>query len=218
MRKSFYAAVIILASSLVTFAVAAQPASDKSSGKVYYRYTNEEGVKVLHHSIPPKYVPMGYEIVSLNGEVLKVVEPAPSEADAERVARERKQKQQQLRADRLLHRRYSSVLDIEAAKTRSLQELQSNISILNSNLSNVRAQIINQQEQAAAIERGGKNVSDEFLVNLATLQAEERDIQIQIKQREQEYQAASDKFDRDMKRFEIISAKKVQTSSAKPAP
>ena len=175
-----------------------------AADRVYYRYTNEEGVQVLNYMIPPEYVSKGYEVVSLNGEVLKVVEPAPSEEEAEQVALERKARLEQERRDKLLRRRYSSVNDIEAAKARGLQELRGNISILTSNLSNVRAQILAGQKQAAVIERGGRSVSETLLNNLSALQSEEQNIQAQIKHREQEYQSVSDKFDRDMQRFKEI--------------
>lgn len=187
----------VLANLLITSQVIA-------AERIYYRYTNEDGVQVLNSMIPPEYVSKGYEVVSLNGEVLKVVEPAPSEEEAEQVALERKARLEQERRDKLLRRRYSSVNDIEAAKARGLQELRGNISILNSNLSNVRAQIAAGQKQAAIIERGGRSVSDTLLNNLSTLQSEEQNILLQIKNREQEYQLVSDKFDRDMLRFKEI--------------
>ncbi len=196
-RITFLTSVTILSASATYGA--------EAPGRVYYRYINEDGVKVINATIPPEYVSKGYEVVSLNGEVIRVVEPSPTGEEAKRAAEERKLRKQQEKADKLLRRRYSSVADIEAAKTRNLQELQGNISILTSNLSNVRSQIVTQQEQAASIERSGRAVGDDLLRNLANLQAEERDIQMQIKQREREYQAASDKFDQDMKRFAEIS-------------
>lgn len=196
-RITFLTSVTILSASATYGA--------EAPGRVYYRYINEDGVKVINATIPPEYVPKGYEVVSLNGEVIRVVEPSPTGEEAKRAAEERKLRKQQEKADKLLRRRYSSVADIEAAKTRNLQELQGNISILTSNLSNVRSQIVTQQEQAASIERSGRAVGDDLLRNLANLQAEERDIQMQIKQREREYQAASDKFDQDIKRFAEIS-------------
>jgi len=193
--------LVIILGTLANLAITGQAFA---ADRVYYRYTNDEGVQVLNYMIPPEYVPKGYEVVSLNGEVLKVVEPAPSEEEAEQVALERKARLEQERRDKLLRRRYSSVNDIEAAKTRGLQELRGNISILTSNLSNVRAQILAGQKQAAVIERGGRSVSETLLNNLSALQSEEQNIQAQIKQREQEYQSVSDKFDRDMQRFKVI--------------
>lgn len=203
MNKGLIKRITFLTSVTLLSASAAYGA--EAPGRVYYRYINEDGVKVINATIPPEYVSKGYEVVSLNGEVIRVVEPSPTGEEAKRAAEERKLRKQQEKADKLLRRRYSSVADIEAAKTRNLQELQGNISILTSNLSNVRSQIVTQQEQAASIERSGRAVGDDLLRNLANLQAEERDIQMQIKQREREYQAASDKFDQDMKRFAEIS-------------
>ena len=203
MNKGLIKLISILA-GVTALSASAVYAAD-APGRVYYRYVNEDGVQVINATIPPEYVPKGYEVVSLNGEVIRVVEPSPTGEEAERAAAERKLRKQQEKADKLLRRRYSSVADIEAAKTRNLQELQGNISILTSNLINVRSQIVAQQEQAASMERSGRAVSEDLLKNLANLQAEERDIKMQIKQREREYQAASDKFDQDMKRFEVIS-------------
>ena len=197
MNKGLIKLISILA-GVTALSASAVYAAD-APGRVYYRYVNEDGVQVINATIPPEYVPKGYEVVSLNGEVIRVVEPSPTGEEAERAAAERKLRKQQEKADKLLRRRYSSVADIEAAKTRNLQELQGNISILTSNLSNVRSQIVAQQEQAASMERSGRAVSEDLLKNLANLQAEERDIKMQIKQREREYQAASDKFDQDMK-------------------
>lgn len=177
---------------------------DKTPTKVYYRYLNDQGVKVLDHSIPPKYVRNGYEVVSMSGEVLRVVEPAPSEEDAERIARERKIHADQEKEDALLRRRYSNLNDIEAIKKRSLLELQSNVDILQGNLGSTRTQIENQHARAAAAERSGRTVPPETLKLIDDLQAEERDIQLQIKHRELEYQSLSDKFDQDKRRFEEL--------------
>lgn len=194
---SLFVATLLLTSAAVH-------GDDKTPTKVYYRYYDDKGVKVLDHSIPPKYVRSGYEVLSMSGEVLRVVEPAPAEEDAERVARERKIQADQHTNDALLRRRYSNLNDIEAIKKRSLLELQSNLDILRGNLSSTRAQIENQHVRAAATERSGRTVTSETLKLIADLQAEERDIQLQIKHRELEYQSLSDRFDQDKRRFEEL--------------
>jgi hypothetical protein len=182
------------------------PASgDYAPGSVFYRYTDEQGVKVLSQSIPPEHVPNGYEVISRSGRVLKVVAPAPSGEDAARVAEERRLKEEQDRWDAELRRRYSTVADIEAAKTRNLAELQGNISILQGNLSSVYTQIEQQQAQAANLERSGREVTDTILKNLSDLAQEEQYIKAQIRQREEELQAVSDRFDRNIERFQQIN-------------
>lgn len=178
----------------------------KDLGKVFYRYVNENGVKVVAQTMPPKYVPAGYEVVSLHGEVIKVVPPAPPASEVERVAKEKKAARDQAIADMQLRRSYSTPGEIEAAKKRNLEELKGNTTILEANLVSARSQLKDQEAHAAKLERAGQKVSDELLNNINTLRGEEKDILAQIKQRQVEYQAASDKYDQDKKRFIEIMA------------
>jgi len=174
--------------------------------KVYYRYTNDEGVQVLEDRIPPKYVPKGYEVVSMYGEVLRTVPPAPSDEELEAEARERQARQEREAYEQELKRRYSTVKDIEDAKRRSLAELQGNISILESNLSSVRLQIRELESRAARLERSGQEVPESVLVNLGTLKTEVQEIQAQIRHRQEEYDEVADKFDQDIEAFAEIRA------------
>ena len=202
--RTFISASVALLLLLPTVAYTAE----ELPSRVYYRYINEQGNTVLNHSIPPQYVRRGYEVVSLSGEVLRVVEPAPSEEDAERIAREKAIITDQAEEDALLRRRYSNLNDIDAIKRRSLLELKSNIDILQGNLSSTRQQIERQETQAAALERGGRTVPPETFKLISDLQTEEKDIQLQIKHRELEYQSQSDKFDQDRHRFtELLQEK-----------
>jgi hypothetical protein len=182
--------------------------------KTYYRYVVEGGVKVLSQTIPPQYVRNGYEVVTATGEVLKVVPPAPPESEAARIAQERKNAKEQAKIDAQLRRSYSAVADIDGAKARNLAELRNNINILQANLLSVKSQLKDQETHAANIERNGQKVSDEVLKNIQTLRSEEKDVNAQIKQREIEFQAASDKFDQDKKRFIEITKPKSSSTGA----
>ncbi|WP_341938155.1 hypothetical protein [Marinimicrobium sp. C2-29] len=176
--------------------------------KVYYRYTNEEGVKVLEDRIPPKYVPRGYEVVSLTGEVIKTVPPAPSDEEAEELKKERQARAERERYNDELKRRYSTVKDIRDAKRRNLAELQGNISILKGNLSNVRSQIRDLESRAARLERSGQEVPESVLQNMATLKTETMEIKAQIDVRKRQYDEVSDQFDRDIERFAEIKGER----------
>ena len=161
----------------------------------------------MDSSIPPEYVSKGYEIISRTGKVIKVVAPAPKAADAERVMRERQEQEARKQADIQLRRSYSNVADIDSAKQRNLQSLRGNIAILQANLSGVKTKLQAAQTQAAAIERSGRTLTDDVLKNIASLEQEEKDIVVQIKQREIEYESVSSKFDQDRARFiEITKA------------
>lgn len=184
-------------------------ASDsKITNKFFYRYTNEQGTKVVGQTIPPQYVRAGYEVVTINGAVIKVVPASPSDADAERFAKERKAAKERALADVHLRRSYSGVGDIEAAKIRNLQELRNNIDILQANLFGVKSQLKNQEAQAAMQERNGQKISEDLLNNIATLHSEEKEVASQIQQRELEFKTADNKFEEDKKRFLEITKPK----------
>lgn len=180
-------------------------AADLPTGKVVYRYKNKEGITVLDSSIPPQYVNNGYEILSLSGKVLKVVAPVVQGAEGARLQREKAQREERERADIQLRRSYSNVADIDAAKTRNLESLRGNISILQANLTSAQTRLQGYQSQAAAIERGGRQLPEDLLKNINSLVQEEKDIQLQIQQREAEYKEVAKKFDEDRARFIEIS-------------
>jgi hypothetical protein len=190
------------------FMVASANTQAQTDKKVFYRYTTNDGHKVVSQTIPPQYIRNGYELLTIRGETLKVVPPAPAEADAERIANERKAAKEQAKKDIELRRTYSSVQDIDSAKTRNLQELQNTINILQANLSSVKTQLKTQEAHAASVERSGKTLSGDILKNISTLRTEEKELNIQIKQRETEYQHSADKYEQDKLRFIAISKPK----------
>lgn len=180
-------------------------AQNSTSSKVIYRYKNKDGVTVLDSKIPPEYVNDGYELLSLSGKVIKVIKPAVQGAEGERLYRERVLREEREREDIQLRRSYSNVADIDAAKSRNLESLRGNISILEANLASARSRLKSYQSQAAAIERAGRQLPEDLLKNINNLVQEESDIQTQIQQRQAEYKTVEQKFESDRKRFVEIT-------------
>jgi chromosome segregation ATPase len=195
--------VLITCSSLLVSGLAA--AQKETASKVIYRYKNKDGVTVMDSTIPPQYVNNGYEIMSLSGKVLKVIKPVVQGAEGERLQQEKLQREEREREDIQLRRSYSNVSDIDAAKRRNLESLRGNIGILQANLTSARSRLQTYQSQAAAIERAGRQLPEELLKNINNLVQEEKDIQVQIQQREEEYKTVEQKFDADRKRFVEIT-------------
>ncbi len=163
----------------------------------FYRYVNEHGVKVINHTLPPEYAQNGYEILSVSGQVIEVVAPAPSEGE---VARE--YAEQALREKyEVLKRRYSSLDEIERAKMRRLENINTNISILRGNIGSINIRIENLMSQAAEMERIGKQVSARVLQQLADAKAELTVAENALSIRLGEYQAVSDRFDNEVATF-----------------
>ncbi|WP_185233536.1 hypothetical protein [Teredinibacter franksiae] len=201
-----------LLSTVATALLLAAFCANALSQHVYYRYINEDGVKVLDHSIPPEYAQTGYEVLNASGQVVKVVPPAPSADEIARNAIEREIQERYAR----LKRRYSSTDDIESAKQRRLRNISTNISILNGNINTLSAQIEGITSKAADFERRGEKVPKKILDDLAAVRVELTIAEELLQIRNTEHQEVISKFDQDILAFakgeamEKISAAKIQ--------
>ncbi len=178
--------------------------SVSANGKVFYRYLNAEGVKVIDQQIPPEYVQKGYEVVTSRGEVIKIVEPAVSAEEAEKMAEKRLRDDQLAAWDAELRRRYSRVGDIDAAKERKLAQVKGSIAILDSNIRNLKKQISQQHANAANSERRGRAVPEAVLKTLEALEEELKLTEEQLEQRNEQYRHIEEKYDEDKQRFMVI--------------
>ena len=176
----------------------------ESGETLYYRYLNDKGVPVLNHSLPPEFAQKGYQVVTASGDVVREVAPALSAEETARLRTEREETERLAEWDKELRRRYSSVLDIEAAQGRKVAQVESNLAILRGNLLNLRNQIAEQQGRAAEMERLGRPVPEGLLETLAALEKEVDITEQKIEQRRQERTEIVDKFQRDIERFKVI--------------
>lgn len=170
--------------------------ADKTEVKLY-RYTNDQGVKVLGHTLPPQYAQQGYEVLSTKGQVLEVVPAALSKDQIENQAEEQK-----LREDYIsLRKRYSNVDDIERAKNRRLENINTNISIIRGNIGSLNTRIENLMMRAASLERAGKGIPQNLLSELSDLRAEKAVAQSSLENRLNDYRKTSDRFKHEILTF-----------------
>lgn len=196
-------------------AISAGSVADGNGG-VLYRYTDEEGVKVLNHTIPPEYAQQGYEILNRSGQVIRVVPPAPSDGEVAQAVAERRL----LQRFEILKRRYSNVKEIERAKKRRLDNLSTNIAILKGNISGAKTRIENIMVEAAEMERGGLEVSEQLLVQLTEAKTELSIAEAALKMRLEEQAEVSNRFDKDLTTFvagsELEKRKKEELENTLP--
>ena len=205
MRKSLMTKWLLVP-ALLLLAVAAS-----AQGRELYRYTDENGNVVVGYQIPPGYVAGGYEVLNDEGVVIRVVPPAPTEAeqlaadDRERREAEARAEEERLRKwDESLLLRYSTVADIEAARDRALRDLRIRVSILQSNKRSLKQKVENYQAQAADLERSGKTVDVARLQAIEDLQAEIRSTDRAIGEREREIEEVAGAYQQDIERFEQL--------------
>jgi hypothetical protein len=222
LHNHLYQAVLAIALGLL--ASTSFAAAGSSTQAKYYRYLNEEGVKVISVAIPPEYAQKGYEIITKNGQVLDVVAPAPTPENVAAELEKRARKRALAKEHENLIRRYSSVDDIFAARDRRLTHLNATISILRNNLVSLDKQSEDLVGKAAESERIGREVSKQILSNIEQIKAEITTSQASLKAREseqdainKEYQRAADLFTLGPKAFEARASEAQTTSDVQNA-
>lgn len=206
-RFSWRRRVLLIA---LTLCAVGSAAFSHAQGR-YYRYVNQDGVRVMSRSIPPEYAQSGYEIISATGQVISKVEPAPEPVDQERAEEERAL----LARYAILARRYSSVDDILSARDRRLAHIDANIAILRSNIDNLQNQIDELMSKAAASERAGRGVHSSIVASIDEAKAELSTTQETLRLRQLEHSEIQDKFADDVDLFnEARALKKSGTSAA----
>lgn len=182
----------------------------------FYRYINDEGVKVISHSIPPKYVPKGYEIINQSGYVIQVVPPALDPEDLKADEAQREKERALLAEYEILARRYSTESEIYAARDRRLAHLNANIAIINSNITSLKNQIDDLMSKAASYERGGRNAPNAVLDNLREVRAELASTEEMLQARVEERDELHGKFEADVTLFrrgkKLIAEKENKTA------
>ncbi len=176
-----------------------------------YRYINDDGVTVINYSIAPEFVRRGYEILNPDGTVFKVVprtltkdELANRSGEAYLAQVEAEEAERLRKWDKSLLLRYSTLDDIEAARSRALRELRIRISILRGNVSALKLRVEANQLQAANIERSGGQVPVAVVGAITVLQGEITITERSIVEREREVDVVDQGFQRDIDRFALL--------------
>lgn len=137
-----------------------------------YKYLDENGTVVLDRSIPPEYVHKGYTILDEQGNVLKVVPPALTEAELVKQKEAERRAAMQEARDKELLKLYRSADDVDRAMGTWMNRLDVEISLIKNRLAIKRSELADLQSQAADLERVGKEVDQPLLDSMAVVQDE----------------------------------------------
>ena len=172
-----------------------------------YRYVNDKGVTVLDRlGVPPQFISKGYEVLNEQGRVVKVVPPAPSEAERKRLAEEKAMAS----SDAQLQRLYSTVDDVERARVRKLEEIDGQTSVARANQQSLRTQQAALQAQAADIERAGRQVPEHLLVQIDNLRAEQGNLDKEIQRFVEMRKQVDASFQADKQRMKYLLERQPQ--------
>lgn len=179
--------------------------SSLSYGVEYYRYTDERGITVINRlGVPPHLIGQGYEVLSEQGSVVRVVPRAPTPEEY----RQLQAQKEQAEADRQLLLLYSRLEDIDRAQERKLADVEGQISIAQGDLLTVNALQTELREQAASQERAGREVSSFLLKQIEQADLDEQRLQRQIARYIETKKAVQSTFAEDRARLEILLKQK----------
>ena len=143
----------------------------------YYRYADERGITVINRQgVPPHLIGKGYEVLSEQGRVLRVVPRAPTPEEYRKMQADK----EQARSDRQLMMLYTRVEDIDRARERKVSDIEGQISIARGNLLSVQSLKADLQRQAASQERAGRKVPAELLKQIEDVSVDEQRLQQQV--------------------------------------
>ncbi|SDU38575.1 hypothetical protein SAMN05216296_3464 [Pseudomonas pohangensis] len=163
-----------------------------------YRYLNDKNLPVLdRQGVPPQFIYKGYEVLNDQGRVIKVVPPAPSEAERKRLAEDKARAS----SDAQLMRLYSTQEDIDRALKRKLDEIDGLIAIARGNKQSLHSQQVGLQGQAAELERSGREVPADIIVKIDNLKLEQAQLDKDIERYEAVGKEAEASFAADRARL-----------------
>ncbi len=152
-------------------------ASNMSYAIEYYRYPDERGIMVINsQGVPPHLIGNGYEVLSEQGRVVRVVPRAPTPEEYRKMQAD----EEQTKSDRQLMMLYTRVEDIDRARDRKVSDINGQISIARGNLLSVNSLKADLQGQAASQERAGRKVPAELLKQIEDVTVDQQRLQQQV--------------------------------------
>ncbi len=179
----------------------------------FYRFVDESGNMVISSSIPPHLAAKGgYTVIDDKGRVLEKVPKAltpeqlieKKQQDLIREALEQQRAQQEAR-DKTLLTLYSSTDDIERAMQRQLAEIEEKIRTTEGDIRRTQQNKGQKEEQAANVERSGRQVPKRILEEIKHLNSETKRLEKEIERRRSEQEEVKAKFAKDIERFRVLT-------------
>jgi chromosome segregation ATPase len=187
-----------------TFATACTVVTEVTNAANLYRYRNHQGVVEVSTRIPTEYVKNGYEVVSQDGKVLKVVDPQLSKIEYEaKLARQEVQRSREEAVRRLIAL-YGSEDDIRHAEASKIKSIENAIAQAKSDVARLRNEKARLEEQAAMRERTGAATNGDTIKYLKVLERRIADRVSEIEKRHSDIEEARRQFHADRELFREV--------------
>lgn len=203
--QPFSLLMILIATLLISKA-------EDASAKKMYRWVDENGKVYFSDVVPPDQIQHKRETMDKNARVLDVVEKAktPEElAQQKRLEALRKEQDKiiakQAADDKVLLSTYRSSADMNKALENKLALMDGEKRTIDGNRQRLEQQLLQQQQQAANLERNAQKVPEKLLNEIAsTRQQIEQNVQ-EMARHESVRQRVEKEFRADIARFEFLT-------------
>lgn len=172
-----------------------------AEGARIYRYYDVQGRVVIDDNIPPHMVERGYEILDVYGRVIEAI-PGLGTPDQQR---QRRLQVEQEDYDRALLHRYSSAVDVEAARDRYLRELSIRIDTLATTLESAKKQLSTTEASLLSMSEADEQ-RPLYIKNAQLLKAEIAEVERQLVDRKRERDISQERFANELERLKTLKA------------
>jgi len=196
--------VLLIAGLTFSFPVAAK----------LYKWVDDNGITHYGETIPPEYANKDRVELNNEGRVIKsdeVITPERRRAQQQEEAKKRAEANaalEQQRHDRTLINTYSNVNEIDLARTRSLQQVDARINMLNSNLKAANERLLALQTEADNDAKANRKIPDSLQEDLQDAKARLTQLQQDLEKPNAEKAALEARFAADRARYIELTGKK----------
>ncbi len=178
-----------------------------------YKWVDNQGVTHYSETLPPEYANKSRQILNKSGVVIKtqdVLTPDERRAKDEESAKTRAEAaaaRDQRRYDKSLVESYSSVDEIELAKTRSLQQVDAGITSINSQIAMVTNHLSSLQKEVAERRKANKKVPLFMLNEIKESQERLGSLQQDLARSKEKRADVQARFDSEKTRYKELTGK-----------
>ncbi len=178
-----------------------------------YKWVDDKGITHYGETIPPEYADKDRQILNKSGVVIKTQdvltpdERRAKEAEDAKINAEKTSERDQKLHDKSLTDTYSNVNEIELSRSRSLQQVDTRINSINSQLKMANNNLAGLQKEAAASGKTGKKVPQSLLDEIKDAQDRVKNLQLDLNKYKAEKQAVETRYDTDKARYKELTGK-----------
>lgn len=204
--KRLLRGLMLTSLALLPVLTPAAPTQKESPGDVMYRYHKPDGSLAVSATLNQQAIHAGYQVLDLNGRVLRREPAAPPEEQARRreAMEARRQALQQAEQDKQLQRLYAGPEDAVRARERQIDALELRISYATNTLAQLEEKRDEEVSLAARAERAGRPVPEGTRQAIEDFQRRMDQVREEIAGYEKDKQAVREQYAPIIERLEEL--------------